>query len=59
MTLLKTLEQALKTKKVNVISIEEYEHKGVKRNWIKATKGNGKVVYRVAQYANGLYSKAV
>lgn len=54
-----TLELSLKTKSVVVISSESYEHKGEKRNWIKARKSNGKKVFSVAQYANGQFSEAV
>ena len=55
----KTLEQALKTKKAVVISIEDYEHKGAKRQSIKARKANGKKVYNVVFYEEGRYSEAV
>ena len=58
MALFKTLEESLKTKAVVVISIKEYEHKGEKRNWIKVRKSNGRKVFTVAQYENGLYSEA-
>jgi hypothetical protein len=54
-----TLEQALKTKSVKVISVEAYEHNGQARNWIKVMKSNGKKVFRVAQYSNGRFSEAV
>ena len=53
-----TLEQALKTKKAIIISLESYDHKGEKRNWIKARKSNGKKVFSVAQYGNGMFSEA-
>lgn len=59
MALFKTLEESLKAKSVVVISTKEYEHKGEKRNWIKARKAKGKKVFSVAQYENGLYSEAV
>ena len=54
-----TLEQALQTNAVVVISSESYEHKGETRNWIKVRKANGKKVFSVAQYGNGLFSKGV
>jgi hypothetical protein len=54
-----TLEQALKTKAVKIISVEAYEHNGQARNWIKVMKANGKKVFRVAQYSNGRFSEAV
>ena len=53
-----TLEQSLKTKSVVIISSESYDHKGEKRNWIKARKANGKKVFSVAQYGNGMFSEA-
>ena len=53
-----TLEQSLKTKAVKVISIEDYEHKGHARKSIKVMKANGKKVFRVVQYSNGLFSEA-
>ena len=54
-----TLEQSLKTKKVKIISVESYEHKGTSRNWVKVMKANGKKVFRVTQYSNGTFSEAV
>ena len=54
-----TIEQSLKAKSVVILSSEQYEHKGEKRNWIKARKLNGKKVFTVAQYGNGLFSEAV
>ena len=54
-----TLEESMKTKKAIIISIEEYEHEGEKRQWIKARKSKGKNVYMVARYADGRYSSAV
>ena len=59
MSFFNTLESALKTNKVVVISVETYDHKGSERKWIKVRKSNGKKVYRVAQYSNGLFSEAV
>tara|TARA_R110002126_G_scaffold248868_1_gene391649 strand:- start:306 stop:482 length:177 start_codon:yes stop_codon:yes gene_type:complete len=54
-----TLEQSLKTKSVKVINVEAFEHNGQTRSWIKVMKANGKKVFRVTQYSNGLFSEAV
>ena len=57
--LYKTLEQALNAKSVVVISSENYEHNGESRKWIKVRKLNGKKVFRIAQYGNGMFSSGV
>jgi hypothetical protein len=55
-----TLQESMKTNLPPIIiSVEDYTHKGEKRQWIKARKARGKMVYRVALYANGQYSEAV
>ncbi len=59
MATFKTLEQSLKTKEVVIISQENYEHKGEARKWIKARKANGKKIFSVAKYGNGMYSEGV
>ena len=49
----------MKTKEVVVISIKDFEYKGVSRKSIKARKAKGKRVYYVTQYENGTFSEAV
>jgi len=54
-----TLKQAMKTKLDPVIvEIEYFEHKGQKRQQIKAMKAKGKNIFRVVLYENGKYSDA-
>lgn len=59
MSAFKTLEQSLNTKLAIVVGVREFEHKGEIRKSIKARKSNGKRIYYVTQYANGLFSAAV
>ena len=54
-----TLEQALKTKLAVITAISTYEHKGAARKSLKVRKSNGKKIFTVIQYENGLYSEAV
>ena len=54
-----TLEQAMKTKKAVVLSTEDFQHQGQLRKSIRARKAQGKRVYYVTQYENGLFSEAV
>jgi len=55
----KTLDQAMKTKKAEILKIEDYEYKGFNRQSITAKKAKGKRSYNVVRYENGLYSEAV
>lgn len=55
-----TIEQAMNTKlPAKILSVEDFEHKGAKRQSIKAKKARGKRVYTVIKYETGLYSEAV
>lgn len=55
-----TIENAMKTNlPATILNIENYEHKGVSRQSIKAKKARGKRVYTVIKYENGMYSEAV
>ena len=55
----KTLEQSLGTKNVIILSSKVFDYKGTTRTWIKAKKLNGKKIFSIAQYSNGLFSTAV
>lgn len=55
-----TIEQAMNTKlPAKILSVENYEHKGEKRQSIKTQKARGKRIYTVIKYETGLYSEAV
>ena len=55
----KTLEDSLQTKKAVIVEQREYVYLGITRQWIKARRANGKKVYTVFQYENGLFSSAI
>lgn len=55
-----TIENAMKTNlTAKILKVEDYEHKGMKRQSIKAQKARGKRVYTIIRYENGMYSEAV